>query len=515
MRSHIFALSVLGLGLGALACPGEPTKTHPVAAQAAPAVSQTRYPVALAADDHALGGAEPLVTIVVFSDYACPPCGRAWQVFDHLVEDYGDDVRVVFRSLTIPGFADGERTAEAAFAAGAQGQFWPMHRRLFTGSPPRFDRGTLKGHAEALGLDMTRFLDDLDLGTFAVRRIQHRREAVRLGVYFGPVALVNGRAVVGFRDEASWHALIDEEILAARTKMRDGVARADLYAAFQAEALEIPIELEGEALAAREQLEERFAADLKKLPADFKRAEKGQRYQVPAGDAPAFGPADAPVQVVAFMDFECPFCRNAAQEGFVALRERHPNDVRVVFRHLPLPAHIAADGAARAAVAAGLQGKFWPFADKLLADETQRLDRATFIATARAVGLDEAKFLADLDGAAVAETVRDDMLLARRLGVAATPALFVNGRLLDGFRDADTFVAEVAAELTAAQELIKTGTPRDAAAAALLARGLPPDQFPNSNLDTKNPRPTGPEPTTPSGPSTDNAAPPSAEKNKP
>lgn len=510
MRSHIFAIPILGLCLGPLACSGEPAGAHPAAAHHAPAVSQVRHEAPLTADDHALGGAEPLVTIVVFSDYACPPCGRAWQVFDHLVEDYGADVRVVFRSLTVPGFADGEQAAEAAFAAGAQGQFWPMHRRLFAESPPRFDRATLKGHAEALKLDVPRFLDDLDLGAFSVRRIQHRREAVGLGVFFGPVALVNGRAVVGFRDEPSWHELIDEEILTARAKLREGVARGDLYAAFQAEAVAAPIELEGEAAEASKALAARFAADLKKLPADFKHAEAGARYQVSVGEAPAIGPVDAPVQIVAFMDFECPFCRRAADEGFTALRRSFAADVRIGFRHLPLPAHRGAEGAARAAVAADLQGQFWPFADKLLADETRSLGRSTFIATARAVGLDEARFLADLDGPATAAAIREDMLLARRLGVAATPAIFLNGRLLDGFRDAETLVAEVTAELAAADELIKSGTPRADAAATLLARGLPPDQFPNP--ETETPGPSGPS-STPSGPS--DKTPPPAKRDNP
>lgn len=514
MRSSILVLTLLGLGPGPLACSGEPVdphKAHGNAAHKAPAVPQVRHQIGLDADDQALGGAEPLVTIVVFSDYACPPCGRAWQVFDHLIEDYGDDIRVVFRSLTVPGFADGERAAEAAFAAGAQGQFWAMHRRLFAEKEPRFDRAALKAHAEALGLDVPRFLDDLDLGAFSARRVQHRREAVTLGVFFGPVALVNGRPVVGFRDEASWHDLIDEEILTARARMRGGVAKGDLHAAFMAEAVAAPIELEGEAAAASKQLESRFAADLKKLPADFKRAEKGQRYQVPAGDAPATGPADAPVQLVAFMDFECPYCRRAAQEGFALLRRSHPDAVRVVFRHLPLPAHEGADGAARAAAAADLQGQFWPYADRLLAADIDRLDRATFIAVAKEVGLDEARFLADLDGPAVAATVRRDMVLARRLGISATPSLYVNGRLLDGFRGAEALVAEVATELAAADELIKAGTPRAGVAAALLARGVAPDQFPNPDPDaglagaasattTSVPRPSGPQPTGPTGP---------------
>lgn len=526
MRSHNL-VKILGLSFalptGSLACTSEPGHAHRAGHHSAPAVPEVRHRIAVAADDQALGGSEPLVTIVVFSDYACPPCGRAWQVFDHLLEDYGQDIRVVFRAITIPGFADGERAVEAALAAGAQGQFWPMHRRLYKGpssrpsgpaEPPRFDRAALKSYAEELGLDVTRFLDDLDLGAFSAARVQHRREAVSLGIYFGPVSLVNGRPVIGFRDEASWHDLIDQEILAARAKIREGTPRAEVYAAFQAEAVAAPIDLEGEALAARKQLEQRFAVDVNKLPADFKKAEPGQRYQVPAGDAPASGPADAPVELVVFMDFECPFCRRLAQEGFAALRERHAKDVRLVFRQLPLPAHQGADGAARAAVAAGNQGQFWPFAERLLASDTRRLDRGSFIAAAQAVGLDEARFLADLDAPATARAVREDMLLARRLGASATPALFFNGRFVNGVADVEMLLAEVAAELKAADELVKAGTPRAGVAAALLARGLPPDQFPNPDSDKAagpskpdTARPAGPDPTItpnpgPSGPAT-------------
>src|SRR5690606_21759322 len=145
---------------------------------------------------------------------------------------------VVFRSQTMPGFADGERAAEAALAAGAQNQFWPMHRRLYT--EMRFDRVTLKQHAEALGLDVTRFLDDLDAGVFSGARIRHRREAVQLGIYFSPVALVNGTPVVGFRDATAWHGLIDAEISQAQARLRAGTPRADLYSAIMAEAVSAP-----------------------------------------------------------------------------------------------------------------------------------------------------------------------------------------------------------------------------------------------------------------------------------
>jgi hypothetical protein len=94
-----------------LACPAKPEVD-----QAAIDIDLRRFVVNLDANEHAIGGEQPLVTIVVWSDYACAPCGRSWQVMRHLVEDYGDDVRVVFRAGTVPGFEQGERAAEAVFA---------------------------------------------------------------------------------------------------------------------------------------------------------------------------------------------------------------------------------------------------------------------------------------------------------------------------------------------------------------------------------------------------------------
>lgn len=471
MRSSFL---LLGLALSWAGCSA--SSAPPPAAQERPAnASSVRYRVDLGPDEHALGGAEPLVTIVVFSDYACPPCGRTWKVLEHLLEDYGEDLRIVFRSQTLPGFADGERAAEAALAAGAQGKFWDMHRRLY--AEMRFDRATLKQHAEALGLDVPRFLDDLDAGVYTGTRVRHRRQALELGIYFSPVALVNGIAVVGFREEAAWHALIDDEILAARARMRQGTARAQLYETIMADAVTAPIEVDAQTDAQRRTLMARFKAAEAAPP---RRAEPGKRYAVDAGDAPTMGPEGAPVLLVAFMDYECPFCRRA-QQGIDELLRRYPNDLRVAYRQLPLPIHASADSAARAAVAADLQGQFWPFSARLMAAE--RLGRKTYAQLARELGLDEQRFLTDLDSAEVADVVRKDLVFARRLGLDATPALFLNGRYVNGFRGAEQLAADVDAELAHAKQKLDAGTAKDAVVRAILdSEAIPPSEFPSADL---------------------------------
>ncbi|MCA9638012.1 MAG: thioredoxin domain-containing protein, partial [Myxococcales bacterium] len=337
----------LALLLGVGGCQGQAQRADSHAtASAAPIAPATRYRVDLLPDDQALGGEAPLVTVVLYSDYACPPCARTWAVLENLVEDYGDDLRVVVRSLTAPGFKAGEEAVEAALAAGAQGAFWPMHRRLFT-APPR-ERREIEAHAAALNLDLDRLREDLDTGAFTGPRLRQRRQALELGVAFGPVAFVNGRPVVGFHEEGEWHALIDAELAEARRRVAAGTPREGLYEAILEGSERAPIALEGEAAAARDAL-------LAKIPPSIDDLElgpepdEGRRYQVPLGGAVYYGPADAPVVIVAFMDAACPYCRRALSTALADLETRYPLELRLEIRHLPLPIHPSAEGAARAA----------------------------------------------------------------------------------------------------------------------------------------------------------------------
>jgi protein-disulfide isomerase len=487
-RIHKPALLALALTLvgPALACSAKPQP------QAEIDIDLRRYVVDLGdgTGDYALGGEQPLVTIVLWSDYACAPCGRTWQVMQHLVEDYGEDLRVVYRAGTVPGFQHGERAAEAALAAGEQGQFWAMHQRLFE-QPDDFSRPVLRKHAEALGLDVDQFMDDLDTGRFSGRRIRDRRQATELGLSPLPAAFANGLFVLGYKDEAGWHALIDREIASARKMMQDGIKRADLYGEFMRTAKRGRVDESTQAAKAEadrlhaDRLAEAEAAQ----PGVLARPDAAQRYAVPTG-APGFGPADAPVVIVEFIDYQCPYCRKAHAEIIPAVREQYAADVRVEIRQLPLEIHPAAAAAARAALAAGEQGKFGEFHDALFADDRQgSLGFSTFMSIAEELGLDLERFERDFQTRAVGDLLAADVLLARRLGVHGTPGFFVNGRYVDGARHVATFTEMVDEELSRAAELTAEGTPRSELHAALMRGALGPDQFPNARLEPAGPTP--------------------------
>ena len=154
-----------------------------------------------------------------------------------------------------------------------------------------------------------------------------------------------------------------------------------------------------------------------------------ERIAVPLG-GPARGPATAKVTIVEFSDFQCPFCARVNATLEQLLRD-YPNNVRILFRHNPLPFHNNAAPAAEAAVAAKKQGKFWEMHDKLFADQSD-LERPALELHAVQLGLDLTAFRAALDTHAGKARVDEDLALGRQLGVRGTPNFFINGRSLIG-----------------------------------------------------------------------------------
>jgi NhaA family Na+:H+ antiporter len=149
------------------------------------------------------------------------------------------------------------------------------------------------------------------------------------------------------------------------------------------------------------------------------------------------GPADAPLTLVEFSDFECPFCGRAT--GVVAaLRERFGDELRYVVRHLPLSdLHPRAQLAAEAAEAAGAQGRFWEMHDRLFAHQ-DALDPDDLLAHAAALGLDLDRFAEDLREGVHAFRVREDVVSAEASGAGGTPTFYVGGRQHSGAYDTES-----------------------------------------------------------------------------
>lgn len=151
-----------------------------------------------------------------------------------------------------------------------------------------------------------------------------------------------------------------------------------------------------------------------------------KKWDINIGSSFGTGPADAKVTIVEWSDFQCPFCAQA-KDLIHQILEAYPKDVRFVFKNYPLPFHQQAMPAAKAAVAAGKQGKFFQMHDKLF--ENQRaLSPEKYVEWAKEIGCDVEKFKKDMESPEVAAQITQEMKEAGEVGVRGTPSFFIDGK---------------------------------------------------------------------------------------
>ena len=179
---------------------------------------------------------------------------------------------------------------------------------------------------------------------------------------------------------------------------------------------------------------------------------------IPVDGAPVLGPKNAPVTLVEFSDFQCPYCVAAVPE-LRAVMKAYPTQVKLIFKQYPLDTHSQAAFAAAAAVAAQKQEKFWPMHDALFAHH-EDLSEQNVLTIAKELGLDLQRFQADLKSPALQQIVQRDIADGDRLGVPGTPTIFIDGQRLNGALTLEVLKPIIDAELK------KPGTETKAASAA-------------------------------------------------
>jgi protein-disulfide isomerase len=175
-------------------------------------------------------------------------------------------------------------------------------------------------------------------------------------------------------------------------------------------------------------------------------------YQPPkvAVDAtgPSKGPATAPVTIVEFSDFECPFCVRA-EATVKEVLAAYPGKIRLVYRDYPLPNHSKAPKAAEAAHCAGDQGKYWEMHERLFASGNE-IDVPDLKKYAGELKLEQAKFEKCLDSGEKTKLVEEHRKAGEEAGVSGTPAFFVNGRMINGAQPLEAFKKIIDEELASA-----------------------------------------------------------------
>jgi protein-disulfide isomerase len=350
-----------------------------------------------------------LVTIVEYSDFECPYCRKVLPTLTQIQEKHGDNVRVVFRQQPLPMHKNAVPAALAALAAHQQGKFWEMHDALFAKAETRaLNEETYVALAQQLQLDVEKFNADRKSPALQEMIAGDQKIALQFGAGGTPAFFVNGRFISGAQPFEAFDALVTEEL-----------AKAQAFAAANPK-------IEPEKL--YEEMTKGWETKVEVPPvADH------TRRDIPVATLPGKGNLKDPKLVlVECSDFDCPYCvRGAELVEQVFAHPKFKDITAFYFANFPLPMHKNAEGAHRAAIAAGNQGKFFEMHDLLFADKTKR-DEAAYKDMAAQLGLDVAKFMADWNSEATKQKLADDKALCSKLGVSGTPNFFINGRSMRG-----------------------------------------------------------------------------------
>jgi protein-disulfide isomerase len=327
------------------------------------------------------------VTVVEFTDFECAPCERSVSLMDDLLKAYPGKIRLVFKNDPLHIHVQSRLAHEAALAAAAQGKFWEMHDLLFL-HQTNLGFDDLVSYAKQLGLNVETFTRALNNHTYADLVDHDVSEAQGLGVTGTPTFLINGRKLVGVHNLASFTAIVDQELSPAPGAHAEGGPTPD-------------------------------------------------PNRVNLTSAPVRGPPNAPVTIVEFSDFQCPFCAGSVPI-LKQLLKNYPDQVRLVFKSFPLDFHADAMLAHQAALAANQQNKFWEMYDRIYGSQ-RAMKRGNLINMAQDLGLDVDRFTADMDNPQFRSVIEADRKEGARLGVEATPSFFINGKLVVGAQSLAVF----------------------------------------------------------------------------
>ena len=461
MRNHSTMLLALSLMLTAslLACRSSSdttdreaaTSTEPQAATAEDAPEGHVYDPGdrwNLVGDPVKGSEDAIVTIVEFSEFQCPFCSRVLPTLTQILEteEFAGKVRIVFQNMPLSFHEDAHLAGQAALAAHDQGKFWEYHDILFA-NMRALKRADLEGYAEQLELDMDAFRAALDNETHKEQVDAEIALAGTLGIRGTPNFMINGRNLRGAQPFPAFETIIREEIAAMEALIEGGKSASEAYAA----------RLDENATANAAAANNNNNNNNNQRPARPTPDPDAELY-VPVGASPFKGPADALVTIVEFSEFQCPFC-SRVMPTLDQIMETYGDDVRVVFKHNPLSFHDRAEPAARAAIAAQAQGKFWEYHDILFAN-MRALSDEDLERYAEQVGLNMDQFRSVMQAEETGARIREEQQLSQRLAARGTPHFFVNGIRLRGAQPFERFKTVIDEQLEIARAAVAGGVAR-------------------------------------------------------
>ncbi|HEU4538775.1 MAG TPA: thioredoxin domain-containing protein [Polyangiaceae bacterium] len=438
-----------------------------------PAGGEEDAPVPVRADDPTRGARAAPVTVVVFSDFQCPFCARAEETLAQLWQNYGAErLRFVWKHEPLPFHQDAKPAAiaaQAVFAAKGPDAFWKFHAQAFKNQRALTAENFAKWAQEA-GVDAATF-EKLKSDPAVAKKVERDHElAASLGVDGTPHFFINGVALSGAQPYEKFKEIVEAQLERAKAKLAAGTAPRALYAALARDNHRAaPAEAEGD---------EGDEPDDAPEAADPGEDDKTV-WKVPVGASPARGPRAAPVTVVLFSDYQCPFCKRG-EEVLKKVTEAYGEKVRVVWKDQPLPFHPRAKPAANLALEARAQKGdkgFWDAHDRIFAS-APALEDADLERIAGEAGLDVAKAKDAIAKDKYRAAIEADQGLADDLNASGTPHFFVNGRRLVGAQPFEKFQSIIDEELKKVEALRAKGVAADKAYDEIMkgAKGPPPPE---------------------------------------
>ena len=367
----------------------------------------TIWKVPVTKDDPQKGPKDALVTIVEFSEFQCPFCKRVEPTLNKVVDKYGNDVRIVWKDNPLPFHPraiPAANLAAVAFKQKGEAGFWKAHELLFE-SQPKLEDSDLQRIAGEVGVSWAAVQQAIQQEQFKSHFEADQDLADELKARGTPHFFINGYRVKGAQPFEKFQEVIDAQLAKAKALVAKGTPKAQVY-------------------------EEIMKTGKAPPPPD--RKEVGP----PPKDSPVEGPKSAKVTIQEFSDFQCPYCKRAA-ETVKQVMKNHGNQVKVVWRNMPLPFHKQAMPAAEAAMEAydqkGNNG-FWKFHDRLweAQSEPKGLERENLEKIAADLGLNMAEFKKALDTNEHKAKIEADSEAGKKAGIQGTPGFVINGYFLGG-----------------------------------------------------------------------------------
>lgn len=412
------------------------------------AVNHESAAVPVMKDDPTWGSPTAPVTIVLFSDYQCPFCSKVEDTLNQVRTTYGKDkVRIVWKDNPLPFHQNAKPAAVAGqtvFAIAGADAFWKFHATAFK-NQQALTRENFEKWAGEAGCDVNKFKAALDANTYAAKVDKDLAIGQKLGVRGTPHSLINGIAVGGAQPFDKFKEVIDEQLKKAQALIASGTKPDQVY-----------VKLTQENKAA-----EPAAPDANKKPeAKPEPPDDKTVWKVPVGTSPINGNKDAPVTLIIFSDYQCPFCKRV-EDTITQLTKDYGNKLRIVWKDRPLPFHNRAMPAAEMCREARKQkgdAGFWACHAKLFAGNP-KLEDADLEGYAKELGLNWAQVKDAIEKKKYEKEINEDMALADQVKASGTPHMFINGRRLVGAQPIDKFKAIIDQEVKKAEGLIAAGTP--------------------------------------------------------